>query len=62
MSETNNIYKLHKAIDNLALDEVNILTEEMKFSDRSLNIGLIKAINVFKVSNEAIDIINILLR
>jgi len=61
-TDATTVLKLHKAVDRLELDEVNKLTENSQFSENTLNTCLVKAINLFKTSNEAQDIINILLR
>jgi len=56
------VMKLHKATEKLALDEVTNLLENFTFCDKVLNTSLIKAINAYRISGEAQDIINCLLR
>jgi hypothetical protein len=54
--------KFLNAIDKISFEEVNSLTENYEFSENILNIGLVRSINNFKSSNEALEIIKNLIR
>ncbi len=65
LPDTQSILQFHKAVENLAVEEVNTLLENNpNFTDKVKNTSLIKAINLFKISteNQAQEIIDTLLK